>query len=397
MRLGWCFGTVLLLFPTAALPQADPGVDQKKVDEAIARGVQFLKPADIPAIEARPDLFSDELVLWTFIHAGVPSDDARFQALWKKVVSRPLERTYDVALLAMILEEVDRVRYQKRILHCAQFLLDNQCQNGQWDYGIPTIAVPSDYPAKDLDLVPPKVAPVPGKGKRVKPKVVKRLGVLKTREGPATGCQSNAQFAALGLRACADAGILIPKEAIALARRSWIETQHGEKDRPGMGWCYGSPSHGCDGPKHPPSSAMTAGGVGSLVIYDFLLGIDGTKDSAIKEGIAWLDQAFSFRESSATRITCPLRRRNAQFQVFYSIYALERAGRLARLEKLGSRVWYPEGVRSLLETQNENGSWGPCDYSNPVLDTCFAILFLGRATRPMNDVASEDKFINPGK
>ena len=49
----------------------------------------------------------------------------------------PLEWTYDVSLQAMILEEIDRVKYQARIAQCAQFLVDNQCPNGQWSYGEP--------------------------------------------------------------------------------------------------------------------------------------------------------------------------------------------------------------------------------------------------------------------
>src|SRR5204862_749466 len=149
-----------------------PGVDQGKIDDAIARGVAFPKAAEVPGIELRPELRSEELVLWTLVHAGVPYEDPLFRTLWKKVVSHPLERTYDVALLAMILEEVDRVRYQKRILHCAQFLVDNQCKNGQWDYGAPTIAVPPDFNPKEFELVPSKTPP-DSKGRRVKPKVVK--------------------------------------------------------------------------------------------------------------------------------------------------------------------------------------------------------------------------------
>ena len=47
----------------------------------------------------------------------------------------------------------------------------------------------------------------------------------------------------------------------------------------------------------------------------------------------------------------------------------------------------------LLDAQEADGSWGfKSDIDSPVWDTCFAILFLRRATRPLNDVASVDKF-----
>jgi len=81
---------------------------------------------------------SDELILWTFVHAGVRESDPDFQKYFKKMVDGPLEKTYKVALQAMILEELDRIAYQHRIWQCAQFLIDNQCKNGQWNYGSPT-------------------------------------------------------------------------------------------------------------------------------------------------------------------------------------------------------------------------------------------------------------------
>ena len=40
------------------------------------------------------------------------------------------EATYIVALQAVVLEEIDRVKYQWRIYKCAQFLIDNQGATG---------------------------------------------------------------------------------------------------------------------------------------------------------------------------------------------------------------------------------------------------------------------------
>ena len=51
-----------------------------------------------------------------------------------------------------------------------------------------------------------------------KPKVVRKIPVRRTRDGIAGGDNSNSQYAALGLRACAEAGILIPKEVFTQAR-----------------------------------------------------------------------------------------------------------------------------------------------------------------------------------
>ena len=115
-------------------------VNQVKVEQAIQKGIAFLKTSDSPDSAIGGD--SDELKLLTFIHGGVPENDAAFQALLNKCLERKLEKTYKVTLLAMCLEELDRVKYQDKIALCGQFLLDNIKPNGGFTYGEPTAAVP---------------------------------------------------------------------------------------------------------------------------------------------------------------------------------------------------------------------------------------------------------------
>src|SRR5689334_20432496 len=126
-------------------------VDQKAIDAAVAKGVEWLKKANSPAFANPDDAWhvpdSDELILWTFTHAGVAESDPRFKELFQKMVNAPLGRTYKAALQAMILEEVDRKTWQKRIAHCAHFLVDNQCRNGQWGYGEAVAAPPPGTPS----------------------------------------------------------------------------------------------------------------------------------------------------------------------------------------------------------------------------------------------------------
>jgi len=59
---------------------------------------------------------------------------------------------------------------------------------------------------------------------------------------------------------------------------------------------------------------------------------------------------------------------------------------LCRTEWIGRRAWYAEGTTLLLAAQGKDGAWN----GNPT-DTCFAILFLKRVTRPLEDVASQDE------
>jgi hypothetical protein len=84
---------------------------------------------------------------------------------------------------------------------------------------------------------------------------------------------------------------------------------------------------------------------------------------------------------------------------YYALYAMERAGRLYGTEFFGEHLWYAEGAKQLLASQNADGSWGEKppekSWSTPTWDTCFAILFLRRATAPL--VPSVDKFIGAPK
>src|SRR5437762_7354350 len=107
-------------------PPPAAGVDETRVDAAIKKGVDFLRAAKSPDF-SNAYHNSDVLILWTFIHAGVAQDDAKFVQLLTGCLGETLERTYKVALLAMCLEEIDRVKYQEKIAQCAQFLIDNQC------------------------------------------------------------------------------------------------------------------------------------------------------------------------------------------------------------------------------------------------------------------------------
>jgi hypothetical protein len=73
---------------------------------------------------------------------------------------------------------------------------------------------------------------------------------------------------------------------------------------------------------------------------------------------------------------------------------LERAGELFGTERFGDHEWYPEGALVILDAQEADGSWFRDGHGSHVSgresDTCWAILFLKRATRPLTDIVSED-------
>jgi hypothetical protein len=347
-----------------------PAPKPKTPDDAVRGAMAYLKSK--VAVFAR-DSKSEELLLWTWAMGGVPESDPEFQTALKGVLEKKLEKTYNVSLMAMLLEELDRVKYQKRIAQCAQYLLDNQCANGQWSYGDPSIFVES------VTVPPPKP----------KAKGLQKVAITRKRDGPPAGDNSNTMYALLGLRACHDAGIVLPPASVELAAKWWRDTQSklSPVKAPAVapeGWCYSK--H-----EHKPYGSMTAGGVGSLAICDYILGRDPKKDRELLCGMEWLSKNFSVAYNPGPYEHANFEE-NSQHQVYYYLYALERAAILTGSEQIGGYAWYPRTAQSLLDSQRPDGSWKSPSGSE-LNDTCFAVLTLRKATRALIDVAT----VSPAK
>lgn len=90
----------LALLGAALFPQDGkkdpPRVDEVKVDQAIGRGIEFLKATGASPSAPQEIPNSDELFLWTFVHAGVPENAPRFQELlFLRRATRPLVEPVD--------------------------------------------------------------------------------------------------------------------------------------------------------------------------------------------------------------------------------------------------------------------------------------------------------------
>ena len=372
------------------------GVEMSKVDAAIAKGVEFLKnKGDYPGhgVPGDRSCRSEELVLLTLIAAGQSVSDGKVSGLLKTMLDTPIERTYNSALQAMVLDDIDRIKYQPRIWQCAQHLVDNQCRNGQWSYGDATEAVknvPTGTPTGTASGGGGAVKVYAMPGESIKKKPVRKLPVRRTKDGPENGDNSNSQYAALGLRAAFDAGISIPGDTVALALKWWKENQKDKPDKqreavstggvdlgPPRGWCYHyDNSH----EEHKAFGSMTGGAVASMVIYHYMLGNDWWRDGSVKSGLSWVANNFSVTVNPGSPCTFG---NNERTQYHYYMYALERVGMLYGTVKIGAHAWYAEGAKELLGAQKEDGSWEGSDGSNSTWDTCFAILFLKRATAPV--------------
>lgn len=175
---------------------------------------------------------------------------------------------------------------------------------------------------------------------------------------PGGADMSNTQYAVLGLRAATYAGADVPVSV-------WQRV--GElllRPTPDGGYSYsGGPGS---------TASMTAAGVGSLAICDTMLSRAAALPAELferfrarrEEGLTWMDaRVDSYMEVD----TGPW--------PYYALYGVERVGALTGTTRLAGRDWYAEGAERLLARQAADGAW-----SGATVQTCFALLFLSRAT-----------------
>lgn len=173
---------------------------------------------------------------------------------------------------------------------------------------------------------------------------------------------SNTQYAALGLWTAAKAGVEIEPRVWERLASAVLEYQ--AKDG---GFGYTSDGRGSTG-------SMTAAGVAVLAICEIELRRDGSwtdklaagVSKARARGIEWLTTNFSVTTNP-----------RGGAWLFYYLYGLERMGALAGVRQLGEHDWYDEGSAYLLQLQRANGAW---QNGTDLSETCFALLFLRRAT-----------------
>ncbi len=149
------------------------------------------------------------------------------------------------------------------------------------------------------------------------------------------------------------------------------------------GWAY--IKKGSKPDEEKVCGSMTCAGVGCLIIGKSILGkgILGKKggeavDQSIYDGFAWLSTHWSVDANPEQGVA----------RHYYHLYGLERVGTLGLYEKVGPHYWYREGATLLLKDQRPDGSWDQKDEIAPtnILDTCYALLFLRRGTAPVGDV-----------
>ncbi len=133
--------------------------------------------------------------------------------------------------------------------------------------------------------------------------------------------------------------------------------------------------------------SMTACGIANVMMARHALMEGGKKrdvwdaradaqkvQQSVEDGMAWLEENWSPFQNP--------KKNHSNIYHLYWLYSVERAMDLIGGEKIGNHLWYSEMGQQLLNHQNEDGSWDTKTTLEPraVLDTCFALLFLKRAT-----------------
>ncbi len=356
----------------------EAGVSRAAVGKAIDKGAQHLLTKYEGGFDATSWNSTVELVMLTLTHAGIDATNPVYAKGLKVLETCKLEYTYRVAALAMALARIDRWKYRARIAHCAQWLVDTQLQEGEWGYPR-TLHTPMEVPKPVA--VP---APIEGSKEVVKPDDRYGAPMIKIKRGrhkhidiKGVGDISNTQFALLGLKACLDARIEIPRKTWKAALAYMREYQN--KDG-GWGYAYA-------GVRDSASYAsMTCAGVCSIAICRYGMGSKNPANhGSVKKGVKWLGQHFKVDVNhgiTESRVADPKRWR------FYYLYSIERVGQIVETDVMGDKPWYPLGARYLLDQQRADGSWWTGIEGQQwrqagdihTADTCFAILFLTRST-----------------
>lgn len=279
------------------------------------------------------------LALYTLAKCGLAKDHPSIVRGLAYLDAQPLPvKTYSTATTLLAYSTIDPVGYRKRIEALAKNLIGWQ-QGGGFA-----------YPEAGIDL-------------------------------------SNTQYAALGLRAAAHAGVKIPRkvwDGIAKWTLDRQERSRGVYDAAGFRYNESKEATG----------SMTAAGISVLAICaEQGATLPNGSIAARDRGVRWLAENFTVTTNPQPSFRGRQVGENGPEHGYhlYYLYGLERVGGLLELRKLGEHEWYREGAAWLVGAQGGRGDW-----TGNQANTCFALLFLSRATAPVSGSVEPAGYIHGG-
>jgi hypothetical protein len=194
---------------------------------------------------------------------------------------------------------------------------------------------------------------------------------------PAEDDLSATQFTLLALRAARRVGYPVLK----VSPDCWNSAAKGARRLQGTNGAFRYQG------KYRTTAGMGAAGLGSLLICKEQMQIDGLPvpswiDRALTKGLKHLGEHWRVDKNVEDEKS---NGKNHTGYHYYHLYGIERVGDLSGKREIGGRAWYPRGAAWLVAEQDKDGHWADptCMAPKDVLGTCFALLFLKRATIPV--------------
>lgn len=319
------------------------------------------------------------LAIQTLEHADVPATDPSLVAAWAELERRELIDTYSLGTALMALAARHAPPREAEMLHDGTLKERPRRQ----------------LPAAEMQMATRWVERMlTNVDKRTDPANCLRFNYT----AAARFDTSVQQYGLLGLDAAQLCGVPIPATAWAAAAKHLLAVQssahgrvhelalqsHAEAQAGVVPKCERVPTRGFSykDDEDPAYGSMTAAGITGLLLARAGIARDAPRDPDLKRIDAAIDAGFAWLAAEFTTRANPGYAAKAQAHWFYWLYGLERVAELAGVARLDGRDWYYEGALQLLARQEPDGSFRSDD-SLRIDSTCFAILFLKKATAPV--------------
>lgn len=367
--------------PESALITLPPD-KQAEVNEAVVRGVRFLKARQMDngcwpgdgrvGFAALPGL--------TLLEAGVPLSDpnVRKAADYVRAAVPGLSTTYDLSLAILFLDRLGDPKDREHIQVLAGRLLAAQTRTGGWSYTCPILATDVHkqllLTLEDADRKPDgrtaRLAPPPAFAQLGGLPITGDLAAAKPENFKAfEGDNSNTQFGILGLWVARRHKVPVGRAAYLVGER-FVHSQTPEGH-----WTY-NPGQVVT----TPHAVTCAGLLGLAIARGDAIEKSLTKGAsentqAVAKALTWMGKEIG--QPGAIKKGAPP---PAPLD-YYFLWSLERVAVLYGLKTIEGKDWYGWAREQLLASQKPPGNWegGKNPGSNPVPDTCLALLTLLQA------------------
>jgi hypothetical protein len=353
--------------------------DAARIKQSVDKGAAFLK-GDFQKSVGTPEL---SLVALALLKAGHPENSPEFRTTVEEIRSKIKDGKYHPKTMhvyeaggdATFLADFDGENLQPEIKAVVEYLLSVQFDTGAWDYpkgsshdrGTNGDTSVNQYGCLGLWAAERAGVEVPQEKWE---QVLHWLLTHQNQDGgysyvPGTtqglfGGRSDLSMTFAGM-----GSILIATRHVypGLADEIYVNPEgvQEKRDKPETGASDAlGPLQKIDLTRPPDAAANPAAGASRVSLSDI--------KAALAKGKNWIN--VRYRPYNDTGTATP----------FYYFYAVERFGALANVKQFGAADWFDLSSTALIDKQNPDGSYPSNNYTNPRIDTSFAVLFLTRST-----------------